>query len=151
LDDTFLESIFFTVESVEKYRIEVAKFEEASAEPEEEVVAANLSAEEIAELELKRDLDAGAKIYKNFCATCHLEKGQGMTGPNLTDEYWIHGGNYDDIVKTITDGVIEKGMIPWKSQLSAKKIDQVAKFIQSLEGTNPPNPKAPEGEKYVAQ
>ena len=135
----------------EKYEMEIARFEAASAAPEKEVVAAasNMSAEEIAALEAERDLEAGAKIYKNFCATCHLEQGQGMTGPNLTDEYWIHGGSFEDVVSTIANGVIEKGMIPWKNQLSAQKINQVAKFIKSLEGTNPPNPKAPEGEKYV--
>lgn len=135
----------------EKYQIELAKFEEANAEPEEETTAANanLSSEEVAALEEKRALDEGAKIFKNYCATCHLEQGQGMTGPNLTDEYWLHGGSYEDVVNTITNGVIEKGMIPWKNQLSAKKIHQVAKFVKSLQGTNPPNPKEPQGEKYV--
>jgi len=72
-----------------------------------------------------------------------------LVGPNLTDEYWIHGGSFEDIVRIINNGVIEKGMIAWKGQLSKKQIHQVSSYITTLVGTNPPNPKAPEGEKYV--
>jgi len=85
------------------------------------------------------------------CKVCHLEFGEGQTGPNLTDEFWIHGGSYKDIIRTISDGVIVKGMIPWKNQLPKSKIEQVASYILTLQGTNPPNPKAPEGEKYIPE
>lgn len=95
------------------------------------------------------DIDAGAKIFATNCAVCHLAQGQGLVGPNLTDEYWIHGGSFPDIMHIINVGVIEKGMIAWKGQLSDKQIHQVATFITTLQGTNPPNPKAPEGEKYT--
>lgn len=100
-------------------------------------------------LENKADLDKGAKVYATNCAVCHLAEGQGLVGPNLTDEYWIHGGSFEDIMRIINTGVIEKGMIAWKGQLSANQIHQVASYITTLVGTNPPNPKAPEGEKYV--
>ncbi len=94
-------------------------------------------------------LEKGAKIFKTNCAVCHLAEGQGLVGPNLTDEYWIHGGSFDDIIRIINNGVVEKGMISWKGQLSKKQIHQVGSYIATLVGTNPPNPKAPEGEKYV--
>lgn len=94
------------------------------------------------------NLDIGKSIYMSNCKVCHLAKGEGQTGPNLTDEYWIHGGSYDDIIKVVSDGVIEKGMIPWKNQISKKQIAQVSSYILTLKGTNPPNAKAPEGEKY---
>lgn len=100
-------------------------------------------------LTAKNDLDKGAKIFATNCAVCHLAEGQGLVGPNLTDEYWIHGGGFDDIMTVINNGVIEKGMIAWKGQLSDTQIHQVASFITTLQGTNPPNPKAPEGEKYI--
>lgn len=93
-------------------------------------------------------LSAGASIYKTNCAVCHLEKGQGLVGPNLTDAYWIHGGSFEDMVQLITEGVPAKGMISWKTQIPKQQIIEVASFIATMQGTNPPNPKAPEGEKY---
>ncbi len=91
---------------------------------------------------------AGEVHFKANCAPCHGPQGQGLVGPNLTDKYWIHGGSPEDIIKTITDGVPAKGMVPWKAILGTKKIKEVAAFIYGLEGTNPPNGKAPEGEIY---
>lgn len=90
----------------------------------------------------------GAKIFANNCAVCHLAQGQGLVGPNLTDDYWIHGGTYDEVKNIINNGVIAKGMIAWKTQLSKKQIDNVTSYIFTLRGTNPPNPKAPEGQIF---
>jgi len=72
--------------------------------------------------------------------------GEGGVGPNFTDEYWLHGGDVKSIFKTIKFGVPEKGMIPWQSQISPPQIQQVASYILTLKGTNPPNAKAPQGE-----
>ncbi|MEM9327550.1 MAG: hypothetical protein AAGA85_17925, partial [Bacteroidota bacterium] len=74
--------------------------------------------------------------------------GEGGIGPNFADPYWIHGGSKGDIVATIENGVPTKGMISWKNQLSQPEIQQVSAFIISLEGTNPANQKAPQGELY---
>jgi len=90
---------------------------------------------------------AGQAIYAANCIACHGDKGQGTVGPNLTDEYWLHGGSVNDIFKTIKYGVPEKGMIAWEKTLSPKQIEDVSNYILSLKGTNPPNPKAPQGEK----
>jgi len=100
------------------------------------------------------DLAAGEVTYKKICIACHGPQGQGLVGPNFTDQYWIHG---DSITKTVSiknlyqvviTGVIEKGMISYKDQLSPVQIQQVLSFILSFQGTNPPNPKAPQGVKY---
>jgi len=96
-------------------------------------------------------MEAGKAIYDKNCMVCHLSKGEGLVGPNMTDEYWIHGGSMADIYDIIVVGVPAKGMISWKDQLSPTEIQQVASFILSLQGTNPPNPKAPEGELYVRE
>ncbi len=40
-------------------------------------------------------------------------------------------------------------MPTWEKQLSPKQISDVANFVKSLHGTNPANPKAPQGEKEV--
>jgi cytochrome c oxidase cbb3-type subunit 3 len=87
----------------------------------------------------------GKGIYLANCLPCHGDQGQGLIGPNLTDRYWIHGNRFEDVVNTIYNGVPDKGMIPWKSTLNPQKINQVAAFVLALEGTNPPNPKPPQG------
>jgi cytochrome c oxidase cbb3-type subunit III len=97
------------------------------------------------------NLAEGKVIYDKNCAVCHLVKGEGLVGPNLTDEFWIHGGSLEDVIDIIVVGVPSKGMISWKAQLSPKQIQQVSSFILSLQGTNPPNPKEAQGKLYVAQ
>lgn len=94
-------------------------------------------------------LAAGKIIYDKHCLVCHLSKGEGLVGPNLTDEYWIHGGSIGDIFKIIKVGNPSMGMISWKDQLTPLQIQQVSSYIYQMEGTNPPNQKAPQGEKYV--
>ena len=91
---------------------------------------------------------AGKEIYVTNCAPCHADKGQGLVGPNLTDKFWIHGGSDEAIVKVITEGVPEKGMISWQPLLGPQKIEQVAAYVVSLQGTNPEGGKPPEGEEY---
>lgn len=91
----------------------------------------------------------GAAIFNNKCISCHGANGEGNSiGPNLTDKYWIHGPDIKTIFKTIKYGVPEKGMISWKSQLRPSDMQKVASYILSLQGTNPPNPKEPQGELY---
>jgi cytochrome c oxidase cbb3-type subunit III len=93
-------------------------------------------------------IQKGRKVYVTNCASCHMPEGQGSIGPNLVDEYWLHGGSIKDIYAVIRDGVQEKGMIPWGPVLSAEQIRDVTFYIMSIRGTNPPNPKAPQGELY---
>lgn len=91
-------------------------------------------------------LQKGAEIYKVNCAACHGQKGEGLVGPNLTDEYWLYGGKINDIFKTIKYGT-QKGMPAWQKQLNPLQIQQVSSYIHSLKGTNPPNAKEPQGQK----
>ena len=68
-------------------------------------------------------------------------------GPNLTDKYWKNSdGSLDEIKKTISEGVEGTIMIPWKASYSTEQIDELGKYILSLQGTTPANPIAPEGE-----
>jgi cytochrome c oxidase cbb3-type subunit 3 len=97
------------------------------------------------------DLDAGKKTFTTICAACHRSDGGGMVGPNLTDDYWIHGGSLKNIFTTIKYGFPEKGMISWKEQLSPLQIAQAANYILTLHGTNPPDPKAKQGDLYVPE
>jgi cytochrome c oxidase cbb3-type subunit 3 len=98
------------------------------------------------------DIAAGEALYvKKACAACHGEKLEGKAGlgPNLTDEYWKHGGGVKEVFTTLKYGVLEKGMRAWDGELSPKKMQQVASYVLSMQGTNPPNAKAPEGDKWV--
>lgn len=90
----------------------------------------------------------GELIFKSACANCHGQKGEGTVGPNFTDENWIHGGGIKNIFKTIKYGVPEKGMIAWSAQLKPSDMQKVGSYILTLKGTNPPNPKAPQGEVW---
>jgi cytochrome c oxidase cbb3-type subunit 3 len=91
-------------------------------------------------------LDAGKEIWLKQCKVCHLEGGQGLVGPNMTDNFAIYGCSYYNVLNIITVGAPEKGMISWKTQLSGDQIKKVASFVMTLRGTTPPNPKAPQGE-----
>lgn len=93
-------------------------------------------------------LSLGGKVFSEKCGSCHGAKGEGSIGPNLTDNHWLHHqGEITGIAKVISDGVLDKGMPPWKTQLKEEELLAVAAFVKSLHGTNPPNPKAPQGEE----
>jgi cytochrome c oxidase cbb3-type subunit 3 len=93
-------------------------------------------------------LAEGELIFKNLCAACHGQLGEGGVGPNLTDDYWLHGGGVKNIFKVIKYGVPEKGMISWQSQLTPTDMQKVSSYILTLRGTNPPNAKDPQGELW---
>ncbi|MBH8567448.1 c-type cytochrome [Microvirga sp. STS02] len=93
------------------------------------------------------ELSSGKAIFATNCAPCHGASGEGKVGPNLTDEFWLHGGEVNHVYKTIKFGVNGKGMVAWKGKLSGKQILQVASYVLSLQGTKPANAKPPQGEK----
>ncbi|MFM9910576.1 MAG: cbb3-type cytochrome c oxidase N-terminal domain-containing protein [Chitinophagaceae bacterium] len=90
------------------------------------------------------DITDGKKIFITSCASCHKPNGAGDVGPNLTDDYWMHGNNIKSIFKTIAYGI--NAMPQWKNSYSNKQIAQVASYIKTLVGTKPANPKEPQGE-----
>jgi cytochrome c oxidase cbb3-type subunit 3 len=92
-------------------------------------------------------ISSGQTIFKNTCAACHGDHAQGNVGPNLTDDYWLHGGKIGDLFKTIKYGVLSKGMPTWEKQLTPKQISDVANYIKSLHGTKPAGAKEPQGTK----
>ena len=110
--------------------------------------ANNIDETNVTLLEDDTKIASGQELFVQKCSPCHGQAGEGGVGPNLTDEYWLHGGDVKDIFKTIKYGVPAKGMIPWQSQLTPVQMQELASYIIMLEGTNPPNPKAPEGEPY---
>jgi len=93
----------------------------------------------------EEQLEEGKETYTAYCASCHAPDGGGLIGPNLADAYWIHGGAITDIYKTVTNGVLEKGMPPWGKTLKPEQLSAVVAYVSTLQGTTPANPKAPQG------
>lgn len=95
-------------------------------------------------------LGTGSQIYTKACAPCHRADGGGLVGPNLTDDYWIHGSNFTDTVSVIWNGVPAKGMVTWKNTLKPDEIYSVASYIYTLRGSKLATPgKAPENQAPV--
>ncbi len=135
---------------IQEYNTEIAK-----ADAQRKAISAEQSGEVIDESNIAFQDDPtvlanGKQVFTTNCAPCHKAQGQGGIGPNLTDEYWINGGGITAIFKAIKYGFPDKGMIAWEPLLSAKQMSDVASFVMSMQGTNPPDAKAPQGELYVA-
>jgi len=90
------------------------------------------------------DIIAGKKIFTSSCSACHKEAGGGDVGPNLTDDYWLHGGDVKSIFKVVKYGI--NAMPQWQNAYSNKQLAQVSSYVKALRGTNPPNAKEPQGE-----
>ncbi|MBG0782147.1 MAG: c-type cytochrome [Bacteroidales bacterium] len=117
------------------------------------VVAANRNAG-TASFELVLLEDAGSRAngkqtWEKICAVCHLADGGGLVGPNMTDNYWIHGNKLKDLWAVVENGVLEKGMISYKGQLSEKqRLEVISYILLDLHGSTPATPKEPQGELY---
>jgi cytochrome c oxidase cbb3-type subunit 3 len=130
--------------SVEAAKIAKEEFAKLSAN--------NIDEVSVVMIEDKSKLTEAENIFKSTCSPCHGSLGEGnQIGPNLTDEYWIHGGSIKDVFKTIKYGYPDKGMQSWQTQFSPSEIQLLASFIKSLKGTNPPNAKEKQGDLYVEE
>lgn len=131
---------------LEEYKIEVA---EARAAQEEYLAVQGDIVDETNVKMLGADaISKGKSLFTSNCFACHGSEGQGGVGPNLTDDYWLHGGNIKDVFKVIKYGVVEKGMKAWQEDFSANQIAQMSSYIKTLQGTNPPGAKAKQGDLY---
>jgi cytochrome c oxidase cbb3-type subunit 3 len=131
--------------------LQVAQYEKDSKKGEEIKSAAITKFEATLDsLEPSKDpavLAKGHQTFNTLCAPCHRADAGGLVGPNLCDDYWIHGSNFVDNLKTIITGVPEKGMLTWRGVLKPGEIHAVASYIYTLRGTKPPNPKLPENQQ----
>lgn len=130
----------------EEYAAEMTK-----AKIEKEIYDAN-NKDKIDEANVPMASEAGIQTGKDFfsanCIACHGPKGEGGAGPNLTDEYWLHKGSLNDIYNTIKKGYPDKGMQSWAIKFSPKEISELASYVKTLKGTNPPGAKAPQGDLF---
>ncbi|MEE9431945.1 MAG: cbb3-type cytochrome c oxidase N-terminal domain-containing protein [Melioribacteraceae bacterium] len=159
---TFYASMIFAVIYIFKYHILFdGEGDYQTYEYTEEVRMASLELEAVAAesgavidentvtvLDDATSLANGKVTYDKHCVACHLSKGEGLVGPNFTDDYWIHGNKINDLYRIIKVGVPAKGMISWQSQLDPVAMQEVASYILTMRGTNPPNQKDAEGDLY---
>ncbi len=94
-----------------------------------------------------KTISDGKATFVAICATCHRADGGGNIGPNLTDAYWLHGGRPEDIYKSAHDGQTAKGMPAWGQQLGDAKVANVVAYVLTLQNTNVPAGKPPQGEQ----
>lgn len=127
--------------SVKRAEVEIAEYMKTSA--------SNVDENTVKMLTENKDIAAGKDIFISVCSACHGRAGEGGVGPNLTDDYWLHGGSVKDIFKTIKYGWPDKGMKSWKEDFSPVQIAQITSFIRTLKGTNPPKAKDKQGDLYI--
>lgn len=96
-------------------------------------------------------LEMGRARFTRTCAPCHGERAQGLIGPNLTDDRWIHGGTVQQIFQTVAKGWPAKGMPPWGRALKPEELAALVSYVRSIQGSNPPNARPPEGEVAVPE
>ena len=122
--------------SVDEAQIEIDKYMSE--------MAMNVDENNVVLLTDAADIQNGKNLYKVNCIVCHKENGEGLVGPNLTDDHWLYGeGDVKTVFSTIKYGT-SNGMSEHESKLNPIELQQVTSFVLSmdyLEG------KAPEGTK----
>jgi len=134
--------------AIDKYNAEMLAY--ANQQAEQLLAMGPITESTLAEFQADPAKMAGAaQLFGSKCATCHGARGEGNIGPNLTDEYWLHGGRLTEIYHTISEGVPSKGMLAWKKQLGLGDILTLAAYVGTIRGSDPPNAKAPQGKQFT--
>jgi cytochrome c oxidase cbb3-type subunit 3 len=135
--------------SEQEYIAEMAQAEKEVGEF-RKLAAASIDENNAKQITEAAALASAQTLYTQNCGACHGPAGEGGVGPNLTDEYWLHGGSVKDVFKTIKYGIPQKGMIAWQQKLKPEEIQAMASYILSLQGTKPTNGKEPQGDRVVS-
>lgn len=135
---------------VDEYHAAVAKAEEEKAAYLARA-ANNIDENNVTLITDAAVLSEGKMIFGSSCSACHAKDGGGGVGPNLTDDYWLHGGSIQSIFKSIKYGWPDKGMKSWKDDFSPKQLAALTSYIKSLKGLQPAAPKAPQGEPFLEE
>lgn len=137
--------------SIEEYNNEVAYADEEIRKMQASNPGTKIDESTVVFTEEPVALADGQQTFNSICASCHRVDGGGDIGPNLTDQYWKNGGTIAEIFKVVKEGVPNTNMVAWGAALSPEKIQNVSSYILTMQGSNPPNPKAPEGELFKPQ
>jgi len=135
---------------MEEYQQEIAQAEEQAQRLKASQPQASIDENTLQFTNDAAVIDAGKKLFTDFnCGSCHRADGGGNAiGPNLTDIYWLHGGDVKQVYTSIKNGYVDKGMPAWGKSMNPQQVRDVAFFVMSLQGTNPANAKTPQGEIF---
>jgi cytochrome c oxidase cbb3-type subunit 3 len=79
-------------------------------------------------------MEISGRLFGNNCAMCHGSDGRGAKSfPNLTDDDWLWGGSYDQVLTSITKGRIG-AMPPMGAALGEDGVREVVAYVQQLSG-----------------
>jgi cytochrome c oxidase cbb3-type subunit 3 len=129
------------------YEADVARAQAKFGGPQAASAAVLSEADLLAAAQDPAKLALGKTTFTTTCAACHGPDGGGVIGPNLTDDYWIHGGAPTSVLHTVQNGVLDKGMPAWNAVLKPEQTEAVVAYVLTLRGTKPANPKPPQGVK----
>jgi len=93
----------------------------------------------------KNSMAAGQSVFMANCVACHGRSGEGLIGPNLTDEKYIHVKKLDDIIDVVNKGRNNGAMPSWANRLSNNEQVMVSAYVASLRGQNKSGPRPAEG------
>jgi len=90
-------------------------------------------------------VEYGKSVFKQNCVSCHGDSGQGMVGPNLTDDYYKNIKVLTDIPKVIKSGAANGAMPSWE-RLGSIDVALVGTYVATLRGKNLTSAKGRDGD-----
>jgi glucose/arabinose dehydrogenase len=76
----------------------------------------------------------GEDLYLEYCATCHGDNMEGGNAKSLVDGIWQFGSTREQIIRNIKEGIPQRGMPDYGSELSDQQIEQIYAFLKEEEG-----------------
>jgi cytochrome c oxidase cbb3-type subunit 3 len=134
-------------EDLRIYGAQVEEYNDEMAEAAANMPVSTFDESNVSVLNDEKSLAAGMEIYQKSCDACH---GAASIGPDLTDDYWIHGATATELFDVVKNGATGAGVMPnFKSQMSNEQIQEVVSYILvKMKGAETANNKGPEGEKH---
>jgi cytochrome c oxidase cbb3-type subunit 3 len=94
----------------------------------------SLSHPELASGPEAQKVAAGREVFATNCVACHGDDAKGNTemgAPNLTDSFWLYGGDEDSVYRTVYGG--RQGQMPaWEKRLTPTERKILALYVLDL-------------------
>ena len=97
----------------------------------------------------KEYMNGGKATFKQNCVACHGLQGQGLVGPNLTDDNYKNVKQMTDIARVIRDGAANGTMPSWGNRMHPNEVALVAAYVAAMRGQDLPG-SPPSGDKIPA-
>lgn len=78
-------------------------------------------------------INEGKKVFESYCTSCHMINGKPANPsiPDLSDQYWLHGGGFEDVYNVVSNGV--DNYMPSFNHLSDQEVYSISAYIKSLQ------------------